>query len=143
MPPRVVPEQRAMALYEHHRMPADLTAALNREGFPKVTVAAVTQWMRRRGLARHPLPRYEDMIPWTLKPEHRHLYPAKMLRRLGRERSGADLTEAQTEELARWVRKLRTGDLVVHYDPETVEGFHYIPREAQDKDLVRVPTRAA
>lgn len=143
MPPRVIPEQRARVLVKRHTTPAALAAALAREGYTNVTNKACSFWMKRRGLGRQEVARYVDLIPWTLRPEHRDLYPAKMLRRLGRERSGAKLTEAQTEELARWVRRLRDADVVVHYDPETPEGFHYVPRQETDKDLVRVPAQAA
>lgn len=143
MPVRVIPEQRAQALVKTHKTPAALAAALAREGYTNVSNKACSFWMKRRGYGRQPKARYVDLIPWTLRPEHRDLYPAKMLRRLGRERSGATLTEAQAEELARWVRKVKTAKAVVHYDPETPKGFHYVKREETDTDLVRVPPRAA
>ena len=45
----------------------------------------------------------------------------------------------QESRLDSWLEWLKTENAVVHYDPETKEGFFYIPRQAGDKDLIHEP----
>ncbi|MEU3265129.1 hypothetical protein [Streptomyces bacillaris] len=93
---------------------------------------------RRNGIDRRNL-RSDDLLPWKLKEEHRHLYPAMMLRAEGRTRAGKPVSEVNARKLESWKRTLADDNLVVHYDPDTEEGFFYIPREDQDTDLIREP----
>ncbi|MFF4244291.1 hypothetical protein ACFYY2_07425 [Streptomyces sp. NPDC001822] len=93
---------------------------------------------RRKGLDRRNL-RDHDLIPWMIKEEHRHMYPAFMLRAEGRLRAGRELTERDASRLASWKNMLAEKGVVVHYDPDTEDGFFYVPREATDRDLIRAP----
>jgi hypothetical protein len=94
---------------------------------------------RRRNQIERRNTRSDDLIPWKLKDEHRHLYPAMMLRTEGRLRAGKPVAADKARKLERWKQSLQEDNLVVHYDPETPEGFFYIPREEQDTDLIRKP----
>jgi hypothetical protein len=93
---------------------------------------------RRRGLDRR-LTRDDDLIPWLLNPEHRWLYPVVMLRAEARRRDGKELSADETKRLATWKQMLAENDAVVHYDPDTEDGFHYVPRGAGDHDLIHEP----
>ena len=83
--------------------------------------------------------RDEALIPWRLKPEHRYAYPAMMLRAEARRRAGKEL-DAETEgKLQAWLYRMHKDKLVVHYDPDSPEGFYYLAPRKRDVDLVRVP----
>ncbi|MFI2783089.1 hypothetical protein [Streptomyces sp. ALB3] len=94
----------------------------------------------RRGLERR-ITRDDDLIPWFVKVEHRQQYPLVMLRAEARRRDGRELTESSRTRLDSWRRMLAQEDVVVHYDPETADGFSYVPRRAGDHDLIRQPAR--
>ena len=93
---------------------------------------------RREGIDRRNT-RSDDLLPWKLREDHRHLYPAMMLRTEGRLRAGKAVAAVKLKKLESWKKSLEEDSLVVHYDPETEEGFFYVPREPQDTDLIRKP----
>lgn len=66
-----------------------------------------------------------------------------MLRVEGRRRTHGDdhLSERTLARLTTWRHRLAWHDLVVHYDPDTPDGFSYLPRRpGVDLDLYRHPT---
>lgn len=92
---------------------------------------------RRKGLDRR-TERDDKLIPWHLKDEHRWQFPAQMLRAEGRKRVGKELTPDIARRLEGFLRRLEREGLVVHYDPDTKEGFFYVPRRPGiDNDLIR------
>ncbi|AFV51350.1 transcriptional repressor [Streptomyces phage phiCAM] len=95
---------------------------------------------RRRGLDRR-ITRSDELIPWQVKPEHRWLYPVGMLRVEARRREKGEeaLSELERTRLAAWKQMLKDSNAVVHYDPDTEEGFFYIPRQEGDSDFVHKP----
>ncbi|ANT41081.1 transcriptional repressor [Streptomyces phage Nanodon] len=95
---------------------------------------------RRRGLPRR-IVRDDELIPWHIKEEHRWLYPLAMLRVEARSRAGAKVTELEEQRLASWKSMLEEENAVVHYDPDTEEGFFYIPRQPGDEDIIHKPQR--
>ncbi|MFI5863575.1 hypothetical protein [Streptomyces sp. NPDC051546] len=97
---------------------------------------------RRHGLDKR-IVRDNELIPWPVKVEHRWAYPLAMLRTEARRRANKTLTETDQSRLASWLEMLRENDAVVHYDPDTEEGFFYIPREAGDDDIIRPPAAKA
>ncbi|MEU6883247.1 hypothetical protein [Streptomyces sp. NPDC046712] len=96
---------------------------------------------RRKGLDRRNL-RDDNLLPWKVNEEHRHRYPAMMLRAEARLRAGKELTGRSGQKLANWKQMLTDDELVVHYDAATEQGWFYIPREDSDTDLIRRPARA-
>lgn len=95
----------------------------------------------RRGLPRR-LVRNDDLIPWHVKEEHRWAYPLTMLRAEGRKRAGVAVRASDLERLDNWHKRLGEDSAVVHYDPDTAEGFFLVRRrEGVDTDLIRVPVR--
>ncbi|WP_042800924.1 hypothetical protein [Streptomyces sp. C] len=93
---------------------------------------------RRNGIDRRNT-RSEDLLPWKLREDHRHLYPAMMLRTEGRQRAGKPVAADKAKKLASWKQYLEENNLVVHYDYDTEEGFFFVPREERDTDLIREP----
>lgn len=83
----------------------------------------------------------ETGVPWhPVKEEHRSRYLVRMLRAAARRDRGeksAPVIEAQLESFLEAAREL---DFVVHYDPDTDEGFFRVPRRhGVDTWLVRDP----
>lgn len=97
---------------------------------------------QREGIPRR-IVRDENLVPWAIRQEHRWLNPAAMLRNEARRRAGFDLGDERTHELDTWIATLQSEGVVVHYDPDTDQGFFYVPRrQGIDTDLVRVPDKA-
>jgi len=79
-------------------------------------------------------------IPWKLRPEHRHLNAARMLRSQARKEQGLPIGESLQRQLDRWVAGLLIEDMVVYYNPDTPEGFWRVPRRPGiDEWYVREP----
>lgn len=96
---------------------------------------------RRRGIPTR-IVRDETLIPWAVKPEHRHGHAVAMLRAEARRRAGKQLTPGTEQMLDVWLAGLARDRQVVHYAPETSEGWWYVPpRDGIDVDLIRVPDR--
>lgn len=109
----------------------------------QITQSAFANLRYRRGLDRR-IARSDDLMPWHVKPEHRWEYAPVMLRVEARRREGRTLREQDAKRLASWKATLRDNNLVVHYDPDTEEGWFYVPRrEGVDMDLVRRPDSEA
>lgn len=86
--------------------------------------------------------RNDQLIPWKILPQHRYAWSANMLRAEGRKRAGRTLSPAESDQLAGWHRTLEREGAVVHYDPDTEQGFFLVPpRPGIDTDLIRVPDR--
>ena len=98
-----------------------------------------SNFRHRRGLSRR-IQRDDNLIPWAVKAQHRHAYDVALLRMAARKRAGAELTTTDESRLTSWLRKLDAADLVLHYDPDTEQGFYYVPRRpGLDLDLIREP----
>ena len=105
-----------------------------------VTRAGISAAITREGLASREVPRYHEEIPWRVRSEHLRSYPVRMLRLLGRRRSGgATLNHEEELRLDRWLTKLSEEGLVVAYDPDSPSGFLYVDREQDDPP--RLPIR--
>ncbi|ATI18969.1 transcriptional repressor [Streptomyces phage Tefunt] len=93
---------------------------------------------RRKGLDRR-IVRNDDLIPWFVKDEHRWAYPLRMLRTAARAAEGKKpLTEEDQYRLSNWLKMLKDEKVVVHYDPDTEDGFFYVPRQEGDGDDVLI-----
>jgi len=104
----------------------------------QTSVSMWASFRARRGLDRK-ISRDEDLIPWKVKKEHRWAYPVVMLRFEARIREGREISDIDRSRLESWKKMLAADNLVVHYVPDTDDGFFYVPREAEDKDLIRAP----
>ena len=96
---------------------------------------------RRRGLDRR-IARDDDLIPWEVKREHRYDYPIMNLRAEARRRAGFEIPEHVATQVDAWIAGMDRDGVVLHYDPDTEEGWFYVPRrEGVDLDLIHHPLR--
>lgn len=108
------------------------------ESGQKIGRSAIAMAMRRYGLeSNRPTPRYENVIPWTLAPEHRMSLDARILRLEARRREGKSLTDSEKRQLQGWRDRLTATSTVVTYTQ--AEGFMWVPRRADDFDIIRWP----
>lgn len=106
----------------------------------EATPTMFSNFRARRGLSRR-ITRNDELIPWEVKREHRWSYPLAMLRKEARRRAGKPLTDGDAARLASWKAHLLEEGAVVHYEPETEEGWFLVPRRmGTDTDLIRRPT---
>lgn len=83
--------------------------------------------------------RDDELIPWDVRVEHRWNRSLVLLRVEARRRAGLPLRDRDVKELESWLEELKRVDGVVHYDPDTEEGFFIVPRGERDKDLIHEP----
>lgn len=133
---------------------ADRWAAQRPDLTDPPSAAAFNMKSHRLGLPLRYM-RHDDLIPWSpIRPEHNNDYIVNMLRREGARRAGAprfDPThpycdQKDLQRLNSWIQGLHEGNggrgVVVHYDPDTLEGWHYVNRVKADKDIIRTPAVA-
>jgi hypothetical protein len=106
----------------------------------KITPTAFANFRARHGLKRR-IARSTNLIPWAVKPEHQMRYMVQMLRCEARLREGRDISETEQHKLDLFKGRLRDEDAVVHYEPDTEQGFFLVAREEYDEDMVRMPPR--
>jgi hypothetical protein len=65
-----------------------------------------------------------------------------MLRLEARQRVDAKLSDRERHRLALFRANLAENDAVVHYDPDSENGFYYVQRrDGVDRDIIREPER--
>ncbi|MER7445003.1 hypothetical protein [Micromonospora avicenniae] len=142
--PRVLPEINVLkALRSQGWTYGDIAAEYG------VSEQGVYMAMRRANATRK-TPGHKDLIPWRVRREHAHAFPATCLRLLSRESKGEILPPVKKRLLDKWLRDIREANVVVCYDPEQppnpaskVGGFYYSRRRPEDGDsLIRVPVDA-
>jgi hypothetical protein len=126
--------------FEEGRTYAWMVEEYERKYNLQVTVSLFTHFRHRMGLPKRDV-RDTSLVPWEVKREHRWSHPLAMLRAEARVRAGEPLAGRLNQKHASFMRKLEEQNLVVSYDPETPEGFHLVPREPGDEDIVRMPER--
>ena len=83
-----------------------------------------------------------ELLPWTLRPEHRQLHAAKMLRAKSRLDRGEEVGRIQRRQLETWLAGLEADQACIHYDPETEQGFWRVPRRIGIDGIIRDPAFA-
>ncbi len=135
---KIVDEQEVVRWFEEGRtydwMCQEYLRKYNIETVPSMW----GNFRRRRGLVRR-ITRNDELIPWHVQEHHRWAYPIAMLRVEARRRAGMELREIDENRLGNWIASLDERGVVVHYDPDTSEGFFYVPREQGDTDIIRRP----
>lgn len=110
----------------------------------RVTRPAISMALRRYGFK--PMKnRWSDLLPWRVREEHLHTYIPNQLRWEAARRAGWPNGKPKDEVIRTldfWLKELdtwtnaegeRTG-AVVHYEPDSVDGWFYVPREPRDYD---------
>lgn len=135
---KIVNEQEVVRWFEEGRTYAWMVEEYKRKYNIDTVPSLWGNFRRRRGLARR-ITRNDELIPWAVKEEHRWAYALQMLRSEARRREGKELREMEALRLEAWLRGLDRDNAVIYYDPDTKEGFFYVPREAKDDDIIRRP----
>ena len=96
---------------------------------------------RIKGITYDRTVRDESGVPWhPIKPEHRDRYLVRMLRAAARRERGEKSTPVLEAQLDKFLEQVKALDFVIHYDPDTAEGFWRVPRrQGVDLGLVRDP----
>jgi hypothetical protein len=114
--------------------------AWEQESGMRVSRSAIAMAMQRADVpAAKPRPRYEDMLPWHVRGEHRLNAQARLLRLEGRRRKGGHLTSRELNWLTTWREELAAANAVIVYEPDTEEGFFWVVRNDTDTDIIRRP----
>lgn len=139
---KIVDEGEVIRWFEEGRTYAWMIEEYRRKYNIETVPSMWGNFRRRRGLQRR-ITRNDELIPWAVKPEHRWLYPIAMLRAEARRREKGEeaLSELEKLRLPSWKKMLEEEGAVVHYDPDTDEGFFYIPRQEGDDDLIHKPKK--
>ena len=98
----------------------------------------------KRGNIKHDYDRTyksESGLPWhPIRPEHRNKHLARMLRAAARRQQGKSNAAVLEAQLDSFLASMEEGGWVVHYDPDTAEGFwRVLRRPGIDKGFVREP----
>lgn len=132
-PPRKVPDIGQLIAWRDlgwtHQQMAD--HIYEETGHP-VARSTISAALSRAGKAQSK-DRFTDTLPWRVQVHHLKEYPARMLRLLGRQRAGGELSDNEAKRLQSWLGMLAEHDAVVGYDPDNPDqGFHYIDPEPGD-----------
>jgi hypothetical protein len=124
--PRLLPELDVLVkLRKRGLTHAEIADEVERMTGHKVSRSTVSAALSRAGETDRTNPRYSDELPWRVKPQHLTQYQARMLRLLGRRRSGMELTEDQAARLDSWMSALDENGWVAAYCPDG-PGFIYV-----------------
>jgi hypothetical protein len=137
---KIVNEQEVVRWFEEGRTYQWMVEEYKRKYNIETVPSLWGNFRRRRGLPRR-ITRDDELIPWFVDERHRWAYPLAMLRVEGRRRAGRPLRAADQRRLDSWLQYLHDENVVVHYDPQTRDGFFYVPRESGDDDIIRRPAR--
>lgn len=134
---RYLPSDAKLADMAKTMTHAEIAEWVHRETGYKVGRSTVSAALSRAGLTDRV--RYDKALPWPkIKAIHNGHYAAQMLRAGARLDAGLEVSEDLAARYHSWVQRLEEEDAVVHYDPETGDGFFYIKRRPRiDKGLVR------
>ena len=82
----------------------------------------------------------DNEIPWAVREQHAGVLQHQMLGSAARVAQGLPVGAEGQRRLTAWLEDLRAADAVLHYDPETKEGWFYVPRRPGiDRGLIREP----
>lgn len=140
-PPKFTPDANTLKRWQQegltHQQMAD---RVYEQTGHRITRAAITLEMMNKGLSK-PRARYKETLPWRVKMDHIMAYPARQLRSLGKRLHGGELNPVDEDLLNRWLAMLEREDLIVAYDPDDAEGFHYVNSRFKDHGNPDIPIR--
>lgn len=138
---KIQDEQELIRWFDEGRTYRWMVEEYERKYNLQVGMSMFSNFRKRRGLARR-IVRDDDLIPWSVKMEHRYAYPVMNLRHEARRRAGEPISPRMSAQVDGWLRNLNSDNLVVHYDPDTEQGWFYVPRrDGIDTDIIRAPKR--
>lgn len=138
---KIVDRQEVIRWFEEGRTYAWMSEQYLEKYNIEMSLSAWGNFRRREGLDRRHN-RDDDLIPWAVKLEHRQGWAVQMLRAEARRRARMEITPEREHEVDTWIAGLHENNTVVHYDPDTDQGWFYVPRRPDiDTDLIRKPDR--
>lgn len=141
MPGKRLPDDKVRQLVEAGKGNSEIARYLREHEGVDVTPSAIGMWRKRRGLERTvQAPR----APWSYRPKSGHAgqVEAVVVRAWHRREAGLPLDEQRAAILAGWEHRLYGAGLVLHYDPDTPQGWWYVPAEpGVDLGIIREPDR--
>ena len=102
----------------------------------RIAPSTVSADLLRHGKTKSTVQRYDETVPWRVKPQHTNEYPVRMLRLLGRRLENNPMDDVDARRLASWMAKLVEERLVVGYCPDGTPGFRYIDAKHRTKNQV-------
>lgn len=137
---KIVNEQEVIRWFEEGWTYQEIVDEYRRKYNIETATSMWGNFRRRRGLPRR-ITRDDELIPWHVRVEHRWAYPLAMLRVEARRRAGRPIRDSDEKKVDAWLEMLEENKVVVHYDPDTEQGFFYVRRSPGDTDLIHRPAR--
>lgn len=134
MPAEKVQLSEILALLHQGKSHQEIADILSERHHVDYKRSSVSARIARAGKSK-PLKQYDEEMPWQVRLEHHTAYPARMLRLMGRRRSGKKNTPANDKRLDGWLARMKRDGTVVVYLPDSPDGFHFIPGEWDAPDL--------
>ena len=97
------------------------------EGKELATRAAFALVCSRKGWTDQTV-KAQPVIPWVVETRHQNKYKLQMLRAIGQQARGEKLAKRLESKVGSFLAK-RAGKTVIHYEPNSAEGFWDIPVE--------------
>lgn len=138
-PLKAPPKEKMLEYIERGLTQQEMADEWSRESGDEVARSTISVAMARYELNGIPRERHGDLLPWTLRSEHRYHRDARYLRLESRRGKGGSLTEAELRRLDAWKRELMDRDAVIYYDADSPGGWWWIRRQPFDGVLIRHP----
>lgn len=137
---RLVPDKAQMEAYLKRKLTQQqIVEEYEKDTGVRVSRSAVGLAIERYGLkSATTRARWDRLIPWQVKPEHRQAKEVRLLRLEARRGAGLPLTDRELLRLENWKRELAEANAVIHYHPGTDQGFFWVPRR-EGEYLIREP----
>jgi len=140
--PRLLPSDAELTkMVEKGMSHQEIRDEIERAYHVNVSRSTVSVAIMRAGLSEEGH-RYKDTVPWKVRTGHATEYPVRMLRLLGRDKSGQPLDRNEQKRLASWLEMLERERVVVAYCPDSEgEGFHYVDEKYRQGPNADIPIR--
>ena len=142
-PSKIVDASEVKRWIEEGRTYAWMVEEYARKYDIEMSIGAFSTFRYRHGMPRR-IPRDVNLIPWKVKDEHSNGYPLWVLRTESRIRGEFEVGSTRLRRLEAWKARMSADGVVIHYDPDTEQGWFLVPRrEGVDLDLIREPDKGA
>lgn len=141
MPGKILPDSQLESWMRAGKTDAEIVRLLQKQENISVTRQAISAWRKRKGDDMRP--QSPRAMPWRLRPEHRQLEPARVIRLYARRARGIELTPEDQARLDKAVAYLEEHNAVYHYEPTHPQGpwFAVPRREGVDTGITRNPDK--
>lgn len=138
---RLPPDSDLERMVDDGMTHAEITAECERITGQRLARSTVSAALSRVALNSTTGHRYFECLPWRVRPEHASEYPARVLRLLGRLRTGYPLHEGDQQRVDSWLATLERERVIVAYCPESEDGFLYVDEALRSGPHPEIPIR--